>query len=192
MNPTPDQSVVWLSIAREAFAHSSTASEAALALERLGRQAGLGGAFALGLQELVAYASAASDRAQDAIDAELEAVAASRRIVCPLLEAKLQARLDALDAQLRGKCSCSECGKVMQSEGRPKRSWDSSVGQLSLKRRQTECGQCKRHEFPAQRAIGLGDGDCNPRGLRPCSWTSLYFASLVQFGSRRGWKKPSP
>jgi len=67
----------------------------------------------------------------------------------------------------------------MQSEGRPKRSWDSSVGQLSLKRRQTECEQCKRHEFPAQRAIGLGDGDFNGRGLA-CTAVLVFLTVLAK------------
>ncbi len=105
MQPTSDPSTLWLSIAREAFAPERSAAEAAAALERLGHQRGLGGGLALGLRELISYASAVPD--------------------------------------------------------------------------------------PAQGALGLGDGDYNARGLRPCSWSSLYFASLVQFGSRRGCRRPS-
>ena len=163
MEPTSDPSTLWLSIAREAFAQEHSAAQAAAALERLGHQRGLGGGFALGLRELISYAGAAPDPTQGALDAELEAVAVSRRIVRPVFEARLQAGLDELDRQMRGKCSCGKCGRVMQSEGRPKRSWGSLLGGLLLKRRQAECQECGRHEFPAQRAIGLSDGDFTPR-----------------------------
>ena len=191
MEPTSDPSTLWLSIARESFAPERSAAQAAAALERLGHQRGLGGGLALGLRELISYASAVPDPAQGALDAELEAVAVARRIVRPVFQARLQAAIDALEEQLRGKCTCSGCGKVMQSHGRPKRSWDSLLGGLQLNRRQTQCKQCQQHDFPAQSALGLGDGDYNARGLRPCSWSSLYFASLVQFGSRRGCRRPS-
>lgn len=163
MEPTSDPSSLWLSIAREAFAPERSAAEVAETLERLGRQRGLGGGFALGLRELISYASAVPDPAQGVLDAELEAVAVARRIVRPVFQARLQAALDALEAQLRGKCICSGCGKVMQSEGRPTRSWGSLLGGLELQRRQTECKACERHEFPAQRALGLGDGQYTPR-----------------------------
>ena len=50
MRLTSDPSTLWLSIAREAFAPERSAAEVAETLERLGRQRGLGGAFALGLK----------------------------------------------------------------------------------------------------------------------------------------------
>ena len=39
-----------------------------------------------------------------------------------------------------------------------------------------------RHHRPAP-AAAVAHPHCTARGLRPCSWTSLYFASLVQFSS---------
>lgn len=50
MRLTSDPSTLWLSIAREAFAPERSAAEVAETLERLGRQRGLGGGFALGLK----------------------------------------------------------------------------------------------------------------------------------------------
>ncbi len=158
LKPASDPSTLWLSIAREVFTPEHSAAEVAETLERLGRLRGLGGGFALGLRELICYASASPDPAQGALDAQWEALAVAGRIVRPVFRARLQAGIDALDALLRGKCTCSGCGKVMQSEGRPERSWDSLLGGLELERRQTECKSCGRHEFPAQRALGLSDG----------------------------------
>ena len=134
MERTSDPSTLWLSIAREAFAPERSAAEVADTLERLGRQRGLGGGFALGLRELVSYASAVPDPAQGALDAELEAVAVARRIVRPEFRARLQAAIDALEGRLRGKCTCSGCGKVMQS-------WPSSFGRKML------CSRARRRRW---------------------------------------------
>ena len=99
MDPTDISSATLLAIAGAALAETDGTPDAVAAhiAQRLGAD-GVTSAFALGLAELAAYGAAGWTQGGTAVDAEAEAVAASRRIVRPLFEAKLQARLDALDA----------------------------------------------------------------------------------------------
>jgi hypothetical protein len=97
MDPTEISSATLLAIASAAFAETdgSPGAIAALIRERFGASTP-GGAFAL--TELAAYGASSWTEGDTAVEAEAEAVAASRRIVRPLFQAKLQGRVDALDA----------------------------------------------------------------------------------------------
>lgn len=120
-------------------------------------------AFAEGVAELAAYATRASASGSTAIDAEMEAVSVARRVVRPLLEAKLQAQVDALDAQSVGQTRCCKCAQHAESQGRRSRSWGGMLGDLRLKRRYAYCETCDVGVAPAQQSLGLSDSDFTPR-----------------------------
>lgn len=163
MVSTRESNVEWLVLVREAFAKTDgSASAVTAALAKTFSNAGaVAGAFIEGLGELMGYAEKAASGT--AIDAEIEAVAASRRIVRPLLQAKLQAQVDALDKEGQGKALCLDCGGVAQSEGRRARRWGSLVGSIELKRRYATCDKCKSGIAPAQKPLGLSESDFTPR-----------------------------
>ncbi|MCP4449799.1 MAG: hypothetical protein GY811_31375, partial [Myxococcales bacterium] len=54
-------------------------------------------ALAKGIAELAAYAASELDDDESSLDAETEALDVARSVVRPVLEAKLQRRLDLLD-----------------------------------------------------------------------------------------------
>ena len=114
----------------------------------------------------------------DAVDLESEAVAVARRVVRPLLQAKMQARLDALDEQQAGATRCAECDRPMESQGRRSRSWNGVLGPLRLKRRYSHCPPCGKGRALAQEALGLQEGDFTPRLEEVCT----MMATTVPFG----------
>jgi hypothetical protein len=120
-------------------------------------------ALAAGMAELVQYARGPMDRAPSAIEEEREAVEVSRRVVRPVLEARLQQRLDALDEQVVGRSMCGGCGGVAESQGRRRRGWASLLGALTLRRRYSYCGACEAGVSPSQMALGLPNGHFTPR-----------------------------
>jgi len=175
---TTSDSAVWLSMVREAFAESDSLTDVRSVLEERARQTGLAGAFARGLQELVSYVDSPLAEADTAVEAETRAVEASRRIVRPVLEAKLQARLDQLDRDSRGKTRCCGCAKLCRSKGRPGRGWESLLGALGLKRRYSYCDDCEKGRFGAQEALGLTDSGFTPRLEEVCT----MIAATVPYG----------
>jgi hypothetical protein len=177
----PDES--WLQVVREAYAQTDGSSQAmarAIRGHLSSRPAGLlvAAAFVEGLTELSRYADEGLAATADAVDLEAEAVAVARRVVRPLLQAKMQARLDALDEQLAGTTRCRECKGPMESQGRRGRSWDGVLGPLALKRRYSACEACAKGRAPAQEALGLRDGDFTPRMEEVCT----MMATTVPFG----------
>lgn len=182
MESTRNRDESWLQVVREAFAQTDGSSQQmALVLRaRLSTHpAGLlvAEAFVEGLTELVRYADQPLSP-QDAVDLESEAVAAARRVIRPLLQARMQARLDELDEQLAGTTQCVTCDRPMESQGRRRRSWDGVVGPLRLKRRYSSCEPCGKGRAPAQEALGLPDGDFTPRLEEICT----MMATTVPFG----------
>jgi hypothetical protein len=169
---------VWLSIVREAFAESDSLTDVRSMLEKRARHTGLAGAFAAGLHELVSYVDSPLGEADTAVQAEAQAVEASRRIVRPVLEAKLQARLDQLDRESRGKTRCTGCARVCQSKGRPSRGWQSLLGAVGLKRRYSYCDDCEQGHFAGQQAVGLTDSGFTPRLEEVCT----MIAATVPYG----------
>jgi len=184
MESTKNRDESWLQVVREAFAQTDGSSEAmAVAIYRLSsnRPGGLvvAAGFIEGLMELTKYADEDPASTADAIDLESEAVAVARRVVRPLLQAKMQARLDQLDEQLAGTTRCGECNRPMESQGRRGRSWDGVVGPLPLKRRYSYCQRCAKGRAPAQEVMGLPDGDFTPRLEEVCT----MMATTVPFGT---------
>jgi hypothetical protein len=94
---------------------------------------------------------------------------AARRILRPLLAAKVQARLDALDAQLAGQAACPTCPGSAESQGRLIRHWTSLFGDLRLRRRCRHCGDCNAGFAPAQQVLGLPAGEFTPRFEEVCT-----------------------
>ena len=164
MASTEISSVEWLVQVREAFAKTDgSAAAVTTALRKTSSSGGaVAGAFIEGLGELMAYADCKTLRGT-AVEAECEAVAASRRIVRPLFQAKLQAQVDVLDQEYEGKALCTECKGVAQSEGRRSRRWGSLLGRIELKRRYASCDKCKTGTAPAQKPLGLSESDFTPR-----------------------------
>ena len=176
-------SVKWLSVFREVFAQtdgSANSVKEALAARRFAEpaMAAIAAAFADGVAELAAYADARLADEATAVDAEADAIAVSRRIVRPVLQAKLQARLDVLDEKCAGKAVCPDCGRTVESEGRRSRWWASILGPLQLKRRYASCKHCERGVAPAQKVLGFSDSDFTPR----LEEVSTMMATTVPFG----------
>ena len=146
----------------------------------------VGRAFAEGVKELAAYATRTIAIGSTAIDAETEAVSVARRVVRPVLEAKLQAQLDALDAQSVGQTRCCKCEQPMESQGRRWRSWVGMLGTLRLKRRYTYCETCEVGAAPAQKTLGLSDSDFTPRLDEVCTMlaTTVPHAMAVTLASK--------
>ena len=184
MESTKNRDESWMDVVREAFAQTDGSSQAmarAIRAQLATRPAGLvvATAFVEGLTELARYAGEVPGSTADAVDLESEAVASARRIVRPLLQAKMQARLDALDQEMVGTTRCAECNQPMESQGRRGRSWDGLLGPLPLKRRYSYCEPCRTGRAPAQEALGLPDGDFTPRLEEVCT----MMATTVPFGT---------
>ena len=121
-------------------------------------------AFAAGVAELASYAVSEVGKNSDAIDAEVDAVEVSKRCVRPMLEAKLQDRLNRMDAETRGRTTCvNNCGNNAASHGRPSRVWGSSLGAIELQRRYRHCESCGVGSHPSEVALGLPEGEFTAR-----------------------------
>ena len=173
----------WLSVVREAFAKTDGSVKAvveALRAQVSPESAGgsVAAAFAEGLAELAAYADKRIGVGDTAVEAEAEAIAASRRIVRPVLQAKLQAQVDSLDEELAGKAVCPGCKSTAESQGRRSRKWGSLLGLLRLKRRYAYCEDCEQGVAPGQKALGLSDSDFTPR----LEEVTTMMATTVPFG----------
>ncbi|HEY3354372.1 MAG TPA: ISKra4 family transposase [Polyangia bacterium] len=174
MDSTSITSSEWLKIACAAYAQTDGTAPAMIAALRAHwatEPSGLAAAtaFAEGVAELARYATQLPGETADAVDVEAEAVVAARRVVRPLLQAKLQARLDALEARAVGATVCPGCGQTAESQGRRSRRWSSVLGPLSLQRRYAYCEQCGQGIAPAQVALGLPAGDYTPRLEEVCT-----------------------
>jgi hypothetical protein len=189
MDSTEFRSGQWIEICKRAFeAGDGLPSGFAKAVcsrlaESLGCTHGVAvaEAFVVGATELALYASKGLNDDENAVDAECEAVTVSRRIVRPVLEAKLQARLDLLDERAKGLVApCLECAEATESEGRRSRTWESTLGRLSLKRRYSSCTrpECDAGIAPSQRALGLPNGEFTARLEEVCT----MMATTVPYG----------
>jgi len=174
MDCTEISSEVWISWAEEAWSTTEGASSETLVVELGKRLAAVPGgrlstALAEGMAELVRYATQGQEEIESALDAEVEALAVSRRIVRPILEAKLQQCLDALDARQTGQSACPQCEAPSESQGRRARSWGSLLGPLHLTRRYRHCAPCQHGQAPAQDALGLPGGEFTARLEEVCT-----------------------
>ena len=160
MNGTEISSEVWMSLAQKAWSSTQgrSAAELLAALRTQMATAPEAGGFtalAEGIAELTAYATADLGDDETSLDAEAEALQVARSVVRPVLEAKLQRRLDHLDAKMSGQSICPECHNGAESRGRRSRRWASLLGELTLRRRYAHCSGCGRGHAPAQDALGL-------------------------------------
>jgi hypothetical protein len=174
MDSTSISSIEWLRIAMAAFAETDGTAQAVTKAvrQRLRGQpaeVAVAVAFAEGVAELARYASEAPGEDADAVDVEAEAVVVARRAVRPLLQAKLQARVDALEARAADAAACCTCGKTAESQGRRRRLWRSVLGPVELLRQYVYCAPCHHGFAPAQVALGLPEGDYTPRLEEVCS-----------------------
>ena len=96
---------------------------------RLGSPGGGAEAQALvsSLTSLAEYAL--GEEEHGALDAEAEALVIARQCIRPLLEARLQRRMDALDAANRGDAVCPSCDGAVESQGRRSKTWMGLVGE---------------------------------------------------------------
>lgn len=178
MDPTEISSGQWIEICKGKYAQSDGVFDKFVqaVCSQLARTVGevkdwpAAQAFVEGACELARYASEDLKDGQSSVDAECDAVAISRRIVRPSLQAKLQRRVDQLDEQTKGIATpCPKCGKHMESEGRRSRWWASTLGSLTLKRRYSACEPCECGVSPAQKALGLPEGDFTARLEEVCT-----------------------
>jgi len=131
--------------------------------ERLGVNSRVVGALAAGVDAMGEYALAALDDDVNAIGEEDAAVTASRRAFRPLLEARLQERIDRIDDQWKRASVCPACGAAGHSVGKRRREWSSTFGAISLVRRWSDCTEEKGGWSVAQRQLLLPEGDYTPR-----------------------------
>jgi len=147
------------------WSHEDQPMTAATLTEALAMRMGGNGALAAAWMQscdvMTQYANASLDEDEDAIDEEMAAIVAPRRAFRPLLEARLQARIDRVDEATRGQAICKECGTKASSHGRPSRTWQSTLGPLKLKRRWSLCpdAQHTQGRSLAQEALMLPEGD---------------------------------
>lgn len=103
---------------------------------------------------------AAAPLGEDSLVEEAAAIGASRRAFRALLEVRLQASVDAVDAATKGQTTCLDCGERATSQGRPSRSWESSLGPVRLARRWCVCQDAEhsRGRSLAQERLLLPEG----------------------------------
>jgi len=155
----------WLSIVADAVEQTDGSApairqfiETQLGVEAGGSKRPMAVAFAAGVAELAQYAGGPWNEERTAVEEEREALEVARRAVCPILEARLQGRIDQLDAVWNGCSRCDKCGGPVESKGRRERGWGSTLGGLSLSRRYVHCEECGQGGSPALKAIGLPKG----------------------------------
>lgn len=138
--------------------------------QELAQRLGVDGAAALGLiqgmETLVQYTQA--DLAADVVQEERDSVRVALQSVRPVLQARVQKRLDQLDQQYPEAWS-SGCRRRMEPQGRQSRSWGSTVGPVELTRRCHRCRPCGQGRAPAQEKIGLTESDYTPGMEEVCT-----------------------
>jgi hypothetical protein len=133
-----------------------------------GLEPGMRGAVEAGLCALIE--SATTPVAEESAAAtERWAGEVARKVTRPLLEARLQSRLDAEDRKAAASCGC---GAVRRSEGMRGRTWVSLFGPLKLTRRYLHCASCQAGGYPAQEAVGLTGSDWTPEMASVCTLMS--------------------
>ena len=127
----------------------------------IGGDVSVAGAWIQACEIMTQYACADVEDDEDALHEERAAIVASRRALRPLLEARLQLRIDRVDAATKGQATCTVCGKTASSHGRPSRTWESTLGPLRLRRRYSRCPDARHTQGRslAQEALLLPESD---------------------------------
>lgn len=141
-------------------------------VEHLGVPEKLAGRMSQAIDGILEFAKAEADADGNAVDDEKAGIAAALRLAGPLVQVRMQRRLDALDAAQTEVALCPRCHGRAHSVGRPERGWTSLAGHLDLHRRVVECPPCEQQFSPSQRRMGLGDGDFTPRMEEVCTLLS--------------------
>lgn len=166
MDCTVSRSGRWLAVMREVagtLRPGSSAKFVARLRQALGITEQMATALLAGLDALTEFATAPVDPHTAAVDTEGAAVQAALAAARPLLEARLQQQLDALDEQTAGATVCLKCGTTAQSQGRRARPWTSLTGRLKLTRRYAYCEACDCGRALAQERLGLSESPFTPR-----------------------------
>jgi hypothetical protein len=115
-----------------------------------------------GVDSLATYAAEQSDDS-GVLSEEDRAIEVSRAVVRPLLEARVQRRLDLAKLQRTKPATCMMCDAVAPSQGRRKRSVMSTLGPITVHRTYCYCAECGEGFFPEETGIKLGSGKYTPR-----------------------------
>lgn len=182
LNPTASQALV----ADFLVAVANTPHlEACAALQRA-RDALGGGARAQAVlrafEAVLAWSAAESASDSSILDEERLATEAANRIVLPIQEQRLQARVDAIEAKLAGVLVCQEpdCGAKVHSRGRSPRSLTGRHGTMLLSFRHGVCENpsCRQSVVPAAQQLGLQRGRFTPG----CAEVITMMATTVPHG----------
>jgi hypothetical protein len=114
-----------------------------------------------GMEMLATYAQAEVNPSRDVVQEERESVQMALQSVRPVLQARVQQRLDQLDEQYP-EARCLGCRQWLESQGRRDRAWVSTTGELRLWRRYGWCQRCEQGRAIAQEKIGLTESDYTP------------------------------
>lgn len=151
------QQIVWRAAADGQQLDARTLADALHV--HFGMNAQVAAGWVAGVTTLTEYAVGSID-VGDALTEEDDAIVASRRVVCPVLEARLQERIDCFERENRG--AMGRSGKRLHSEGRRSRTRSACLGTVTTTRRwyvDPESGGFS----PAEQAIGLPAGDTTAR-----------------------------
>jgi hypothetical protein len=144
---------LWQELAHGETKPSGSALAAALAV-RLGLPLGAATGVLEGFQSLLQYALSEEALGSTALEEERQSVQVALVALRPVLEARLQQRLEEAEARTP-EVICEQCGRRSVVQGWRRRTWLSTVGALSLQRRYAWCAPCGQGGAPAQAAIGL-------------------------------------
>ena len=163
--PADRTPVSWFEVAAETWSElgrggwKPTGEQLASALAaRLGADERVIAGWLQGVARLAGYAEAEPKLEESSIEEERQSVQAALSAVRPLLEARLQQRLNRVDAEA-GEIPCLGCGQVAPSQGYRTRCWQSTVGPLELTRRYCWCEPCGQGRAAAEQPVGLPPGD---------------------------------
>lgn len=159
-------SVSWVELGQRVKAGASVGNALG---GQLGVSERIGAKIAEMLEGVFEFVRDAAGGARTALDDETQAIAAVMRLAAPVIEGRLQKRLDALDAAQHAAAKCPTCSGRAHSVGKRGRGWKSLAGRVELSRRMVECAPCEWQFSPAQRQMMLGDGDFTPRMEEVCT-----------------------
>ena len=131
---------------------------------------------------VLAFSSAELSKDCNILDEEDLATDAANRIVLPVQAQRLQARIDAVEADLRGatRCPVQGCDGKAHSRGRAPRTLIGRHGKMTVTLRQSVCEkpECGHRFAPAEKALGLTGSRFTPG----CAEVVTMLATTVPHG----------